>query len=104
MILKTLTPLKYGPFSHAPTIEFEDDVTVLTGPNDTGKTSVLKLIWRICSSGADVAEDEFNTDSVSAFSKGLDIRHEIGALAVFKMTPESVARFLPDVENYVVDE
>lgn len=48
MIIKSVTPINYGPFYHSATLELEDDVTVITGPNDAGKSSLLRLIGMCC--------------------------------------------------------
>lgn len=47
MILKSLHPKNWGPFSNDTVISFEDDVTVLTGANDTGKSCILDLLSAI---------------------------------------------------------
>lgn len=44
MIIESITPINYGPFYHSATLNLEDDVTVLTGANDAGKSSLLRLI------------------------------------------------------------
>ncbi len=44
MIITSITPINYGPFYHPATLELEEDVTVITGSNDAGKSSLLRLI------------------------------------------------------------
>ncbi len=44
MILKSITAKSVGPFYRPATLEFEDDLTVITGSNDAGKSSLLRLI------------------------------------------------------------
>lgn len=44
MKLKSLQPRNWGPFSYQTEINFEEDVTVLTGANDTGKSCILDLL------------------------------------------------------------
>ena len=48
MILRSVTPKFFGPFAMPMTLQIEEDVTVLTGGNDTGKTLLLDLIYRMC--------------------------------------------------------
>lgn len=44
MFIKSITPENYGPFYHTTRLELEDDVTIITGSNDAGKSSLLRLI------------------------------------------------------------
>lgn len=45
MRLKSITPRNFGPFGEdGVTIPIEDEVTVLTGANDTGKSQLLRLM------------------------------------------------------------
>ena len=44
MILRKLRIQGFGPFHTEETIYIEPDVTILTGRNDTGKSTVLKAI------------------------------------------------------------
>jgi predicted ATPase len=85
VILKSLTPINYGPFSVPASISFEPDVTVLTGANDTGKTSVLQLIHRICTVDAPVKvkEEEFNVDNMHAEQRTWEGAADFGATVVF---------------------
>ncbi len=59
MILKTITPKFIGPFVGDTTLQLEDDVTVLTGSNDVGKSLALRAIEILCTSGS-VKEHEVN--------------------------------------------
>src|SRR5262245_32309398 len=61
----------YGPFFVPATLVLELDVTVLTGPNDVGKSSVLRLISRLCQPDGQSAtnESEFNYDRMFDASK-----------------------------------
>lgn len=70
MLLKKLIAKNYGPFSAPTEIRFESDVTVLTGANDTGKTSLLNLIERICrfQSQCVIGEQEVNVDRFGEIS------------------------------------
>lgn len=44
MILKSLTINNYGPFTENVKVDFENNITVLTGKNDSGKSKILQLI------------------------------------------------------------
>ena len=61
MLLKKLVIENYGPFSSRAELDIEEDVTVLTGQNDVGKSAVLRLIQQICE-GREANEDEVNVD------------------------------------------
>ena len=63
MILKTIEPLNFGPFAHATKLFIDPEVTVLTGPNDTGKSNVLKLIHLICNRSP-AEEKDYNHDRI----------------------------------------
>lgn len=71
MILSEIKVTYYGPFAKETSFSLESDVTVLTGANDTGKSSALKLIGRIC--GIHNQEDSMEEDEVNADRHG-DIR------------------------------
>lgn len=59
MLLRKLEIHHIGPFTFPVEIEFEEDVTVLTGPNDTGKSVVLRLLSLI-SQNKPIAESDVN--------------------------------------------
>jgi predicted ATPase len=64
MQIERIEITNYGPFFSPATLELEPEVTVLTGPNDVGKSSVLRLIDRICQNdfSTPAGEAEFNYD------------------------------------------
>lgn len=66
MILAGLTPSNVGPF-FSKEIQFEEDVTVFTGGNDTGKSVLLRLIANCLSKdkGASITQDDVNFDYLS---------------------------------------
>ena len=61
MILRSITPKNLGPFVAGAPLKIEPDVTVITGPNDAGKTMVLRAIELLCTS-AKLKEHEANRD------------------------------------------
>src|SRR5262245_59945291 len=108
MKLKSLTPINYGPFSTQETITFEPSVTVLTGANDTGKTSVLDLIRHICKiEGGSARADEFNSTNAH-YIEDANTTDEFGARATFVATdveeqPELTYKFYLRSARYEVD-
>lgn len=67
MLLKSVRPEHFGPFSSSRELELEEDVTVLTGPNDAGKSLTLRVIELACSEQA-ASEDEINRDRLGNYS------------------------------------
>jgi predicted ATP-dependent endonuclease of OLD family len=63
MILKSLLINNYGPFAFPTKILFDENVTVLTGQNDTGKSSVLRLL-RMIADGTSLQEDDVNVNHI----------------------------------------
>jgi ABC-type Mn2+/Zn2+ transport system ATPase subunit len=88
VILESIEPHNYGPFAFPVTLQLEPDVTVLTGPNDTGKSSLLKLIARISSMNVPngPTEEEFNLDSLHDKPVTWNERDDFGATATFRVT------------------
>lgn len=67
MLLTQLVIQNVGPFAEAQSIRFEKDVTVLTGANDTGKSSILRAIELLCGitgGGRVLQESEVNMDRI----------------------------------------
>ena len=46
-------------------IEFNPDITILTGPNGSGKTNILKLIWYLFSPNVERAYEEIDFESAT---------------------------------------
>ncbi len=96
MILTKLVINEIGPFSPQATVNFDREVTVLTGPNDTGKSSVLQIIDIICNS-RQLEERYVNLDRISAADRPWTHDPDIFCLATFVMTEHS-RRWLAQVE------
>jgi predicted ATP-dependent endonuclease of OLD family len=60
MILKKLTINHFGPFSSRTVLDVSPNVTILTGANDVGKSSILRLIEIIFKNKRDVQKKEYN--------------------------------------------
>lgn len=85
MILKSLTVKNWGPFSSPTTLEVDPGVTVLTGRNDVGKSSLLALIERFYTSHR-IAEQEVNVGSFRDSNIPWDRNPDIWCEATFTVT------------------
>ncbi len=88
MLLAKLVIKNYGPFSVDTELRFEPDVTVLTGANDTGKTSVLNLVGRLCQfkEKGTVGESEVNVNRFGELTASWETDAEFGCYALFHGT------------------
>jgi hypothetical protein len=89
MILQSIEPHNFGPFSSSSVLKIEPDVTILTGQNDTGKSSILRLIELICRDDT-VKEDDVNVYRTHEANTSWVQDHEIGCTATFITTKNSV--------------
>jgi ABC-type transport system involved in cytochrome c biogenesis ATPase subunit len=81
MFIESIQPVNFGPFAFDDCITLEPDVTVLTGPNDVGKSSVLRLIHRVLTIGSTSPdESEINADNEHDSSEAWDTRKDFGAV------------------------
>jgi ABC-type transport system involved in cytochrome c biogenesis ATPase subunit len=90
MFLKSIQPVNYGPFSSPTRLDLDPQVTVLTGANDTGKSSMLRLVYQLCTPSANrtVEENEFNCDNLhNASELSWDRRPDFGAEVTFDLVP-----------------
>lgn len=101
MILKSIEPRNFGPFAVPTRIDFEPDVTVLTGPNDTGKSFLLRLIRRICEKGREgaVQQDEVNFPYMHEAEPAWDHDAKIGCTANFSVTA-STRQYIPQAQGW----
>ncbi|MBN9516928.1 AAA family ATPase, partial [bacterium] len=88
MILERLEAHNYGPFAIPATLELDPEVTVLTGPNDVGKSSLLRLVARLYNADGlpAVGVTEFNQDNLHTAQVDWQQREAFGAVARFRMT------------------
>ena len=89
MLLSKLTIHNIGPFAVPTAIQFEPDVTVLTGANDCGKTSVLNAIELLCGMKGNkrqLQDHEVNLDRIGWSATSWEKDPEIGCDAVFDLT------------------
>jgi predicted ATP-dependent endonuclease of OLD family len=85
MILTRLLIYRFGPFAVPATLEIEPEVTVLTGPNDTGKSCILRLIQLIFSKGS-ITQKDVNVDNLFEMNSSWDKDTGIQTVATFTLT------------------
>ena len=90
MILREIRIKGFRSFCEEESLIIESDVTILTGPNDVGKTAVLDLIRMMCDSEKGNEEDA-NFDNLREASEQLDTSQEFSIHATF---------FVPEVDSY----
>lgn len=88
MRLKKLYIEHYSPFSTPTTLEIDQKVTVLTGQNDVGKSSILRLINLICS-GKKAEIDDVNSYRIYSSSTPWDKDTHIKCTASFELLDTS---------------
>lgn len=89
MILSKLLVQNVGPFSRLTQLEFEPDVTVFTGANDVGKTSILNAIqiaFGFPTTSRPLTEVDVNTDRLGQTSTPWSNDPEILCDVVLKST------------------
>lgn len=91
MILKSITPKNFGPFCGDSTLQLDSEVTVLTGPNDVGKSLVLRAIEILCSDRC-ADQREVNRTRIGEFNGPWKSDPSIVCEAVCEISPEMVAR------------
>ena len=89
MILKKLEIRGIGPFYKPAVIDFDPKVTVLTGRNDTGKSTVLRCLQLIADKPDPLTEDDVNLDVILEATKAWDSNPELGCTATYEYTEHS---------------
>lgn len=85
MLLKKVRFTGFRPFFESATLELEPTVTILTGANDAGKSSVLNTLRRF-SSEVEGSLDDANIDFLSRTQTPWNQNREISALATYVVT------------------
>lgn len=96
MRLSELLIQNVGPFAVPAKVQFEPDVTVLTGANDTGKSSVLTAIELVCGmlgGGRVLEESEVNLDRIGNATTEWRQDTAITCEAFFDITEYSAQHF-----------
>lgn len=91
MLLKSITPRNFGPFVGETPLYIERDVTVITGPNDVGKSLALRAIEILCTEKT-IDEHEVNSDRVRAFNGKWTDDSEIICGGIFETTDADSGR------------
>jgi len=91
VILKSITPQHFGPFAAETTLHLDSDVTVLTGPNDAGKSLALRAIEILCTETS-IDSHEVNRDRTGEFNGKWSDDAEITCGGVFEATESNAAR------------
>ena len=91
MILKSITPKHFGPFAADTTLYLEPEVTVLTGPNDTGKSLALRAIEILCTRSS-IDGHEANRDRIGEFRGIWKDDAEISCVGVFETTESGLGK------------
>jgi len=92
MILRSLRPKYIGPFDGSAELLLDQKVTVITGPNDSGKTLLLKSILLACTS-THLLEPEANIDRYSDSTVRWQKDEEISVEAEFILSDVSSSAF-----------
>ena len=88
MILRSVEPVNFGPFATRTTLLVEPEVTVLTGANDTGKSTLLRLIRVICTGGV-ADERDYNRFRMGAFAGSWQEDPDFGCAVTFELSESS---------------
>jgi predicted ATP-dependent endonuclease of OLD family len=84
MILKKLVVKNYGPFHFPAEITIDDKVTVFTGQNDVGKTTLLRLIHKLCQDQI-ASQNDVNIDRTYFSGSSWDQDGEVECIATFRL-------------------
>ena len=85
VILKSISPRNFGPFAIETTLQLDTEVTVLTGPNDAGKSLALRAIEILCTEKT-IDGHEVNRDRTGEFKGKWNDDVEIACVGVFETT------------------
>ena len=89
MLLRRITPLNFGPFSQRRDLEVDPEVTVLTGANDVGKSSLLRLVSFACGETG-LVESDVNYDHQFQSGQRWDQHPDVGCEAEFELNEATV--------------
>lgn len=91
MILKSIKPQNFGPFAAETTLQLDPEVTVLTGPNDAGKSLALRAIEVLCTQNT-IDGHEVNRDRIGEFRGKWNDDPDIACIGLFETTEASVGK------------
>jgi predicted ATPase len=85
VILNSISPKNFGPFATETTLHLDTEVTVLTGPNDAGKSFALRAIEILCTEKT-IDAHEVNRDRTGEFKGSWKDDSEIACVGTFETT------------------
>jgi ABC-type cobalamin/Fe3+-siderophores transport system ATPase subunit len=85
MIVKEVEPMNFGPFTQNAKLSVDPQVTVITGPNDVGKSCLLRLIRDLCRR-TKIEERDYNRSREGEFPGPWERDPEVGAKFLFELT------------------
>ena len=89
MRLRSISPRHFGPFSAPAKIKIDEQVTVFTGPNDSGKSYALQAIKLLCQKSA-CEERHVNIDRIGQFSGPWSEDPDVSISAEFEITEQAI--------------
>lgn len=90
MVIESVKFINVGPFSRSDELSMEDDVTILTGPNDVGKSSVLEILDHVCS-GDPIRESLVNVDHLAGRGNDWKEGDDIGCQVRVRVTDDTIS-------------
>jgi len=88
MILKKLEVRGFRPFYVPTEIEFDPDITILTGANDVGKSSIIRLL-DIIANKRKIEEEDANLDTLVETSQEWSNNGSVRCVALFEINDAS---------------
>lgn len=85
MLLKEIRPRYFGPFWDNAVIDIEDNLTILTGSNDVGKSAVIRLLAKAFANkhAGEVTESDVNVEYLHQLNKPWNEDSSIGCSMLF---------------------
>jgi energy-coupling factor transporter ATP-binding protein EcfA2 len=102
MYIRSVETQNYGPFSCTAKLTLEPTVTVLTGPNDVGKSALLRLLGRICRAdlNTQVEAREFNQDNLFNSGPNWDEHEDFGAIVKLELSDPLPEDLNPQIRGH----
>jgi ABC-type transport system involved in cytochrome c biogenesis ATPase subunit len=91
VLVKSIAVEHFGPFAFPSTLHVDPRVTVITGPNDTGKSILLRAI-QLAFAGGPCSHDEINQERAEAFAGPSQNIPDVRVTVEIEVTQESIAK------------
>ena len=91
VILKSIAIQNFGPFASETILHLDPEVTVLTGPNDAGKSLALRAIEILCTHNT-IDGHEVNRDRIGEFKGNWSDDSEIACVGIFETTEAGMSK------------